>query len=572
MADPSKDNPTLDKLRKLQNREELAAMVGTTWPHLRHLLFRAPASQRYRTFVVRKRGGGARFINAPASGLKSIQRTLADLLAQIYRPKASVHGFVNGRSIITNASYHQRRQLILNVDLKDFFPSIHIGRVIGVLQKPPYSLPRGTAVLFAQIACCDGKLPQGAPTSPILSNMVCARLDGELARLALQARASYSRYADDLTFSTNADLLPGILGRVVDYGSGRVDLRGSTLEGVIVKNVFAINEDKVRLLSRHHSQLVTGIKVNAVLNVPRRYPRRIRAMLHDWQKNGYEAAEKKHWSNYPHPDNFQTKPSFRRVVHGKLAYLKMVKGADDPLYRKLYTAAERLEARDIGFWRRDSESRLFRPLKPKLPALLRHLLPAVWVIETESDQGTAFSVADGLFVTCAHCTGEKMRLVDPRDSSSTWPLAFVAKNDEEDWAIVSLATAGLKHRSLPIDLTEPDLNSPIHVVGFPDFAPGSTLVVRPGNLIARQKRFGQMVYMADCNILPGNSGGPVINDRNQVIGIAARGPRPDEDNPTQMNWVIPIGRLENELKAAKERLGKGAGFPASTDGSSADRP
>src|SRR5205814_3311637 len=119
--------------------------------------------------------------------------------------------FIPARSILTNAKPHLRQKFVLNVDLKDFFPTINFGRVRGVLIAKPYCLLPHIATYIARICCRDNALPQGAPTSPIISNMICSRLDRQLLRLARQYRCVYTRYADDLTFSTSMPRFPGAL-------------------------------------------------------------------------------------------------------------------------------------------------------------------------------------------------------------------------------------------------------------------------------------------------------------------------------------------------------------------------
>src|SRR5207253_3206344 len=153
----------------------------------------------FRSFEVRKRAGGARTIAAPRGALRLLQVKLLNILSEVFDPRESVHGFVRDRSIVTNADRHKGRPVLLNVDLQDFFPSINFGRVRGVFMAKPYSLPPNVATVLAQLCCLANQLPQGAPTSPIIANMVCARLDGQLQRLAKATDATYTRYADDIT-------------------------------------------------------------------------------------------------------------------------------------------------------------------------------------------------------------------------------------------------------------------------------------------------------------------------------------------------------------------------------------
>ena len=163
------------------------------------------AGRMYHKFDIKKKSGKARVINAPDRRLKMLQRKIADLLTPLYRRRNPVHGFVIGRSVKTNAQSHLGSKFIVNFDLKDFFPSISYGRVTGVLRS--LGMKREVAEAIATICCLNGTLPQGAPSSPILSNMVCFRLDRRLRELAKDARCIYTRYADDLSFSSYQPLM-----------------------------------------------------------------------------------------------------------------------------------------------------------------------------------------------------------------------------------------------------------------------------------------------------------------------------------------------------------------------------
>jgi retron-type reverse transcriptase len=155
----------------------------------------------YHRFEIPKGNNKIRVIDAPNKRLKFLQRGVARLLDQLYRVRNPVHGFVSGKSVKTNALAHLQRRFVLNIDLKEFFPSITENRVTGVLE----ALGVGNRVssLIARLSCHHSRLPQGAPTSPVLSNMICFRLDRQLLAFAKGARCIYTRYADDITFSSH---------------------------------------------------------------------------------------------------------------------------------------------------------------------------------------------------------------------------------------------------------------------------------------------------------------------------------------------------------------------------------
>ena len=140
--------------------------------------------KHYVNFYRPKKKGGFRLISSPQRNLRYIQTCIAVLFNSIYRPNENTFGFIDGKSIVDNASKHINKDIVYNIDLKDFFGQIHFGRVRGMLMKPPYSIGEEAATTIAQIACLNGILPQGAPSSPVITNMICVPLDNALMRLA----------------------------------------------------------------------------------------------------------------------------------------------------------------------------------------------------------------------------------------------------------------------------------------------------------------------------------------------------------------------------------------------------
>ncbi len=153
------------------------AMLEVDYLRLVYHLYISPPSSRYTSFNLTKRRGGFRTIAAPVSSLKILERKLATILELVYDPRSCVCGFVVNKGIVDNAIPHLARAHVLNVDILDYFPSINFGRVRGLFMARPYSLPANVSTVLAQICCFNNQLPQGAPTSPIVSNMICARLD-----------------------------------------------------------------------------------------------------------------------------------------------------------------------------------------------------------------------------------------------------------------------------------------------------------------------------------------------------------------------------------------------------------
>ncbi|MDF5721844.1 MAG: reverse transcriptase domain-containing protein [Rhizonema sp. PD37] len=324
------------KFKQLESSRDVAQLLQVPYKNLIYYIYRQSEDSRYKTFTVPKKSGGSRTIHSPNKSLAIIQRKLSQVLYTIYRPRASVHGFAAKRNIITNAKAHTKKKFILNLDLKDFFDSINFGRVRGLFIAKPYGLNEEVATILAQICCFNNKLPQGAPSSPIISNLVCTKMDSELQRFAETHGLFYTRYADDITFSINRDELPTVLVDSYKKGLPNVIL-GNELKLIIENNGFQINDAKVRLAYRTQRQTVTGLTVNKTVNVNRKYIRNIYGILHAWEQYGLEKAAETYQSKYAKQPILSKKkiPAFLDSLRGKIEFIGNVKGKNDNLYRKL---------------------------------------------------------------------------------------------------------------------------------------------------------------------------------------------------------------------------------------------
>ena len=305
---------------------------------------------RYRQFKIKKKSGGFRQITAPRTqSFMMMLSAVNELFRSMYTPSEFAMGFTDGRSVVSNAAVHLGMDYVLNIDLKDFFPSIHQARVWKRLQVPPFNFSQPIASLLAGLCCMketqedeNGNkkdvfvLPQGAPTSPIITNMICDKLDYYLSRLAKRFNMNYTRYADDITFSSM---------RYVYSKRGKFMLE---LHRIINEQGFTINESKTRLQRRGARQEVTGIIVSDKLNVPQKYVRDIRNILYMWDRYGYNVAYGKFFPKYMEEKGHVKKgnPDLINVIDGKLMYLKMVKGEEDSVYTRLYKKFSKLANKD----------------------------------------------------------------------------------------------------------------------------------------------------------------------------------------------------------------------------------
>lgn len=309
------------------------------------------AKKRYRIFKVKKKSGGARNIHAPKEGLMRIQECLKVAFECMIEVNPHAFGFVIGKSIVDNAQVHIGRRFVFNTDLKDFFPSIDQPRIWKRLQVPPFKLNeqsgrRGLADIIAGLCCEEMEvarpnnqgvliksrksvLPQGAPTSPILSNIICVKLDYNLSHMAKRFGMEYSRYADDITFSGDKNIYLNSKGKFM-----------KELKRNIVSEGFYINKEKTRVQHSEFRQEVTGLVVNDHVNIPKRYMKQLRMWLYYWEAYGYDRMvyyfTLKYYEDKKHLIKGNTLPDFKRVIRGKLNYVRMVKGKDDPAYLKLW--------------------------------------------------------------------------------------------------------------------------------------------------------------------------------------------------------------------------------------------
>lgn len=299
---------------------DVAQTLGIPIPRLRWLAFHADASEvtHYVRFSVAKKSGGTRELSAPHRSLAAAQRWIFQNILQCIGTHPAAHGFVRGRSIRTNALPHVGRCVLVNADLKDFFPTITFHRVYGAFKQLGYSpaaatilallcteSPRQTVEYAGKtfhVATGPRVLPQGACTSPALSNLIARRLDSRLAGIAAKLGWQYSRYADDLSFSADAESEPM---KKVGYLLARI-------RHIAEDEGFQVNEKKTRVLRRNAAMAVTGVIVNRRAGVRRREVRRLRAILHNARSTGLAAQ------------NRAGERHFEARIRGQIAFVHMI--------------------------------------------------------------------------------------------------------------------------------------------------------------------------------------------------------------------------------------------------------
>ena len=282
--------------------EELAKAMEVSVGMIRYLAYNRIVSKttHYKRFYIPKKTGGKRLISTPMPKLKKAQHWLLRNILEKISLQDPAHGFIKKRSIVSNALPHVKAEVVVNIDMKDFFPTITYPRVKGVFQSFGYSEQIATilALICTEAECdeiqLDGQtyyaagmerhLPQGAPTSPALTNIICRKLDARLKGIATKLGFQYTRYADDLTFSAT--------------GEAAANLK--TLMGFIKKIIkdekLIIHPDKVRVLRKGARKEVTGIVVNDRPTVNAKELDRFRALIFQIEKDGIAG---KHWNNSP---------------------------------------------------------------------------------------------------------------------------------------------------------------------------------------------------------------------------------------------------------------------------------
>jgi RNA-directed DNA polymerase len=296
-------------LLSITNWRELSNLLNLTPLHVEKVI----NNPSYTEFKLPKKKGKPRLICKPNDELMKIQRRLNLYFQAIYEFHIPycVHGFVPksdkaNRSIVTNAKSHIGKKSILVIDLKDYFTSIRAKRVKNLLSS--WGINDEIATCLALLCTYKGTLPMGAPTSPILANLCSYELDLKLRRFCEQNQLTYSRYADDLTFSSNENISDKLIQSLIQ---------------VIRENGFDINYKKLRRIGSHKKQKITGIIVNQKLSVERKLKKKIRAIEHDIKMNGLKNATERHFA-IDNPINDVLQNKLINKIKGFKSFIKMV--------------------------------------------------------------------------------------------------------------------------------------------------------------------------------------------------------------------------------------------------------
>lgn len=261
----------------------------------RNLDFNYTKKNYYTTFSIPKKNKKTRKINKPNEELKVVQKMISIFLISKRNANYVSHGFELKKNIKSNAQKHVKKNLLLNIDLENFFYNIESNAVKKFIKT--FLNIKETDELYLlylddiiELVTYKGFLPQGSPSSPVISNIVCENLDNDLEAFSKDNFLTYTRYADDMTFSTHKKNL---------------SFEFSEIKKIIMKNGFLINDKKTRFQFKNQKQIVTGLIVNERVNVERVFEKKIRAILFNWMKYGYLIVSQKFYELNPERKFFE---------------------------------------------------------------------------------------------------------------------------------------------------------------------------------------------------------------------------------------------------------------------------
>lgn len=543
------------KLSLIQTKAELAELIGVPLKLLEYRAFGCEQSLLYSASSHRKRSGGERIIHAPRWPLLNIQSKILRLLEELYRPSSRVMGFVKGRGIKANAKFHVGKKLILNIDLVDYFATVHIGRVRGRLRAQPYGLSNDIATTIAKLCTLNGVLPTGAPTSPILANMVSSPLDASLTSLARSHGCFYTRYADDITFSTNRKSFPPGLVKRSDPVETKVTAGDELRERILVSG-FSIQDTKTKLLDKMSRQEVCGVTCNERLNVRRTFMREVRGAIHDWRSKGKDEAQTRFRQKY----NWRESSSIERSIRGRIEHIIHIRGENDKVVANIVGQFNSLPGRLFSDIIYD-----YRSADPHSALTGVCLIECADEGELEWSQGTGFVIEGGSIVTNDHVISYNRKdgngndiivpfgdiLISFDGNEVKYDVEIVYRDAKRDIAVLKVKERFwdklIASKACRLSFAQAKTGDAVITAGFPSHSDGSSVKVYQGHVTGTINAFGQAMFSISQPIVKGNSGGPVIDEIGQIIGIATRGVDDRDFGNIAHNGCIPLHSIQSVL-------------------------
>ncbi len=541
---------------KIKDVDDLCNILDISKKQLKYILF--VKEKKYIEFEVPKKNGKTRKILAPTVDLKIIQRKLACLLSNCYEFLDVQHGFIKNRSCVTNANKHVGKRFILNIDLENFFDTIHFGRIQGLFMNKPFNFNKHLATFIAMLVCENGKLPQGAPTSPVLSNIICYKMDKELEYLARKNRCSYSRYADDITFSTNSDKFPL---QIAYMQFDEVVLSDKLLQIINggYENGFKVNSSKTKLSRKMMRQEVTGIVVNVKLNINKKYVKDIRAMFHSIKINGFIETVKRNFKNISCITEEKARIKMFNLLQGKLNYLKMVRGYNDKLflkYAKVFNEIFKIELFDVD----------------SIIELEKYADDRCFVLQSsdEDSQGTAFLTKNKDLYTSTHILINKTTtenfIYDKSNNlyfeqfpietqNGKLPFFYLSNKENKKFLyykieennfktdILCVKKSDIDGKYFKISKEHPKIGDTVYMIGYPGFVSfdRTSISIIETKIIGKDSFLDRKFWVTMDSPKHGMSGGPVLNRKREVIGIVYAGADLENDyNSDKVGFISLI--------------------------------
>ena len=524
----------VDDIRECGTVFSLAQLLNVEVKTL--LFFAYKNDDLYCQYKIKKKTGGERIISAPVEALKTVCQKLNFHLNEIYSEylPQSAQGFVYNRNTITNAKKHLHKKYVLNIDIEDFFGSINTGRVMGLFKTHPFLFSKPQASILAGLVTHKNSLPQGSPCSPVISNMICLRLDKELTFLAQSKGWVYTRYADDITISSNN------LNDDLAIAVGQGFIPGKRIVKIINDNGFVINKKKTRLANPFQSKWVTGVKVNENTNVSRKLIRQVRAILNAWEVYNHENAQIYFNRFYKGQER-----NIAAVVRGKINYIGDVKSKTNLIYIRLYNRLCDLEN---------------KPHK-KIPESFKdRCIRDVLVIKSQKGFGSGFFIHKNYIVTAAHLLTDGERSVQITTKEKRLPVEFKSAsilfvNKDQDFAILgtysefpnSIFEGDFRGRNL-------DMNNDYISIGYGGFRADNTFWTDPcavdQTIVQIQATASGPSFLVANPMWSGMSGGPVFSKTTGlVVGYITNGSTTIQDGRDVQSHIFrPISNIPLEYR------------------------
>lgn len=560
------------KISDIHNMKQLYKALNTNYSEL-NMLVNNSSDDLYKETEIPKKNGNTRKIYIPNNKLLKIQKRLKVILNNSFRPHKNAMGFIKNKSILDNASFHVNKKYILNIDLENFFENISSGRVYTIFNKY-FKITNKSVCFFLTRLCChpENFLPQGAPTSPTISNIISKNFDKQMTNLTKMTKITiqYSRYADDITFSSNY-LFPKAFLNV----TGSSYEVGKSVQSIIDKNGFKINESKIRYQKSNQHQEVTGIVVNEKLNINRKYIRNIRAMLHSIKMDCMNLDKPVEKFNRLNNRSIDINGLFK-IIRGKIEYVKMIKGNNDKVYQKL--AVNFNDVYDLVNEMNELTGKSEIKSVNKINVYSEYytfLVPdgEIYYDNLESmayGQGTAFLLKNYGIISNYHVFEHLIELYEESDAilfanrsrlstfnsniiiNSDYPKKILnMKNNQKPKIIhtklikyskekdlILLEPLNLDYRNYGYSLSDKSIKvgEPVKLIGYPNFKEGNDVRIVNCNVVSVNESKNN--FEIDSVIFSGNSGGPILNIDNEVIGVASEGRGNHENIVRTLEWLI----------------------------------